>query len=48
MQGQMQREAVRQRESEEGTGGVREGKERVGLYNRLPYYCYCPLELPQS
>lgn len=50
MQGQRQRETKRQRERERegGEGGAREEEERVGLYNRLPYYFYCPSELPLS
>lgn len=47
MQGQRQRETERLRKRRAGWGQEKR-KKRVGLYNRLPYYFYCPSELPLS
>lgn len=47
MQGQRQRETERLGTRRAGWGQEKR-KKRVGLYNRLPYYFYCPSELPLS
>lgn len=36
------------RDWKRGGGGARDEEEGAGLYNRLPYYFYCPSELPLS
>lgn len=48
MQGQRRRGAVRQSGWRGGGGGEQRGRRGVGLYNRLPYYCLWPSELPLS